>query len=303
MKNTIYLAAALVAVLLATGCSEEENYAGGDSASPVVTVYDDSSAKTYQVGFRAIPNTRVETVWILSDPTPYRDTFISKNGEAAYLERVRTEGEKFEGRAAIDYLANPDNSDGTEPADDLIGYVSTTVLAQGAGRQTVQVIDKECFDTSLSLGSLLRGSYGDWSPVGAFDITETSLNKEGQTGHGKLLNIPNTDLYMIPALWFFAWDMDFDFQESGNLIVRLDPDSGEPRGVVSSTVMSGFDDQKHGEIGFAYDPSLPGCSFERSADGTYTLKGYVLWGEELALEGPEGEEAPVAMTISFKEGN
>lgn len=299
MKNTIYLAAALLAVLFAIGCSEEENYAGGDSASPVVTIYDDSSAKTYQVGFRAVPNTRVETVWILTDPSFYRETFIAKNGEEAYLERVRTEGVKYEGRAAIDYLANPDNNDGKEPGDDLIGYVSTTVLAQGAGRQVIHVIDKNCFSTSLSLAGMMRGSYGDWTPVASVAVTETSLNKQGQTGEMPLLNIPNTDLYMLPALWFFAWEQDFDFQDSGNLIVRMDPDSGAPLGVVSASVMSGFDDQKHGEIGFAYGSS-PACTFTRSADDTYTVTGFVLWGEEIAVDGPEGAETPVTMSISWK---
>lgn len=296
MKNELYIASALLTLLFVGACSEQDNYAGGDSTDPVVTIYENSSAKTYQVGFRAVPNTAVERMYILTEPTFDRDEYIADYGEAAYIEFVKDNGELYEAADGdVDYLT----------ANNLMGYITTTVVAEGNGLTATFTREKECFSTALSWSSLMSRNFGDWELAAYIYVTETGLIAEGHTGIWYLLNIPNTDLYMIPAVWCGAWSdlseswIDYDFAEAGNLIFRLDPATDEPSGVVSTTVSSAYDDQTNGVLGFYYDPAM-GSAFTCDG-GTYVFTGCLLYGEEYATRTDEnGDEVPVMMTISWK---
>ena len=138
-KNLIIMG--LLAAFAATGCTEAENFAGGDKPEPVVTIYDNSKAKTYQTGFRAVPNTSVEAVYILTETSYARAEAIAANGEAAYLQYVRENGVVYEGQEPIDYLSNPDNNSTSDKAydasDDIVGYATTTLVADGKGKTSV----------------------------------------------------------------------------------------------------------------------------------------------------------------------
>ncbi len=283
----ILLVAALSGTLL-TGCEEATGDAGNGEVWPFITTYDDSAAKDYQVGFRATFNSYTDAVYILTEPSLEREAYIAEKGEEAYWQYVRENGEKHEGSAPIDYLTE----------NDLIGYIATTIVADGKGGPTVKVLEKDCFSTSLTLSNLMQGDTGDWTPIAEVEITENLFNKEGQTGAGDLLHIENTDLFMIPFPWFFAWEQDMDFQGCESLIVRLNPETLAPLGVATTAVSTGFDDQV-GEtgsrmIGFGYSPAL-GCSFTY-ANGVHTLNGVLLYNGKPGVAGGN----PIPATISWK---
>ena len=173
-KNLIIMG--LLAAFAATGCTEAENFAGGDKPEPVVTIYDNSKAKTYQTGFRAVPNTSVEAVYILTETTFAREEAIAANGEAAYLQYVRENGVVYEGQEPIDYMANPDNNSTSDKAydasDDLMGYITTTIVADGKGKTSVYTINKDCYSTSLTITNLMNNKLGDWAAVGTVTVQE-----------------------------------------------------------------------------------------------------------------------------------
>ncbi len=284
----ILLAAALSGTLL-TGCEEATGDAGKGKVWPFITTYDDTSAKTYQVGFRATFNSYTEAVYILTESSLERAAYIAEKGEEAYWQYVRENGEKHEGNAPIDYLTD----------EDLIGYITTTIVADGKGGPTVKVLEKDCFSTSLTLSNLKQGKTGDWNFVAQVNITETLFNKEGQTGQGYLLHIENTDLYMIPFPWYYAWEEDMDFQECESLIVRLDPETLNPLGVATPIISTGFDDQlgEDGErvIGFGFSPAL-GCTFTY-AEGVHTLNGLLLYNDEPGVAGEEFIPATISWEL------
>lgn len=296
-KNLIIMA--LLAAFAATGCTEAENYAGGDKPEPVVTIYENSKAKAYQLGFRAVPNKSVEAVYILTETTYAREEAIAANGEAAYLQYVRENGVVFEGQEPIDYLANPDNNSSSDKAydasDDLMGYITTTIVADGKGKTATYTVSKDCFSTSLTLTNLRSGKTGDWATVGTVTVAEFFFNAEGNAGTDYLLQIPNTDIYCVPFAWYFATGQDYEFMGCDSITFTWD--GASEVALTSTTVMSGFDDQVNGEWGFGYDGDPDYCSFS-VADGVFTLTGYKLYGEEIATEG-EGEAA-VPVTGSFK---
>lgn len=296
-KNLIIMG--LLAAFAATGCTEAENFAGGDKPEPVVTIYDNSKAKTYQTGFRAVPNTSVEAVYILTETSYARAEAIAANGEAAYLQYVRENGVVYEGQEPIDYLSNPDNNSTSDKAydasDDIVGYATTTIVADGKGKTSVYTINKDCYSTSLTITNLMNNKLGDWAQAGTVTVQETFFNPEGNAGMDYLLQIPNTDIYCIPFVWYFAMGQDYDFQGSDSLIFTWD--GASEVSLVSTTVMSGFDDQVNGEWGFGYDGNPERCSFS-VADGLFTLQGEKLYGEEKAMVG-EGESAVPAVG-SFK---
>lgn len=297
MKKNLFIMA-LLAAFVATGCSEVENYAGGDKPEPVVTIYENSSAKAYQVGLRAVPNTSVEVVYILTETTYAREEAIATKGEDAYLQYVRENGVVYEGQEPIDYLANPDNNSASDKAydasDDLKGYITTTIVADGKGKTSSYTVTKDCFSTSLSFANLSRGLTGDWDIIGTVLLNEWFFNPDINAGMDYILQIPNTDIYCIPFVWYFAMGQDYDFQGSDSIIFKWD--GADDVALVSTTVMSGFDDQKNGEWGFGYDGDPEYCSFSIE-NGIFTLKGYKLYGEEKAMVG-EGENA-VPATAGF----
>lgn len=297
MKKNLFIMA-LLAAFAATGCSEVENFAGGDKPEPVVTIYESSSAKAYQVGLRAVPNTSVEAVYILTETTYAREEAIATNGEDAYLQYVRENGVVYEGQEPIDYLANPDNNSASDKAydanDDLKGYITTTIVADGKGKTTSYTVSKNCYSTSLSIANLSRGLTGDWDIIGTVTLNEWFFNPEINAGLDYILQIPNTDIYCIPFVWYFAMGQDYDFQGSDSIIFKWD--GADNVALVSTTVMSGFDDQVNGEWGFGYDDNTDYCSFTID-NGIFTLEGYKLYGEEKAMVG-EGENA-VPATAGF----
>lgn len=296
-KNLIIMG--LLAAFAATGCTEAENFAGGDKPEPVVTIYDNSKAKTYQTGFRAVPNTSVEAVYILTETSYARAEAIAANGEAAYLQYVRENGVVYEGQEPIDYMANPDNNSTSDKAydasDDLMGYITTTIVADGKGKTSSYTVSKDCFSTSLTLTNLRNGKTGDWATVGTVTVQETFFNPEGNAGMDYLLQIPNTDIYCIPFAWYFATGQNYEFMGCDSITFTWD--GASEVALTSTTVMSGFDDQVNGEWGFGYDGNPDYCSFS-VADGLFTLQGYKLYGEEKAMVG-EGESAVPAVG-SFK---
>lgn len=283
----ILLAAALSGTLL-TGCEDVTGDAGNGKVWPFITIYESTAAKAYQVGFRATFNSHTDAVYILTETSFAREAYIAENGEEAYWQYVRENGEAHEGSAPVEYLTD----------NDLKGYITTTIVADGKGGPTVKVLDKNCFSTSLALLNLMQEKTGDWDIVAEVSITEDLFNKQGQTGEGYLLHIENTDLYMIPFPWFFAWDGDMDFQDCESLIVRLDPETLAPLGVSTTTISTGFDDQAgetgSREIGFGYSPAL-GCTFTY-ADGVYTLSGVLLYNDKVGVAGGE----PISATISWE---
>lgn len=290
MKKNLFIMA-LLAAFAATGCSEADNYAGGDKPEPVVTIYDNEDAKTYQVGFRAVPNTGVDAVYILTETTYARQEAIATNGEAAYLQYVRENGTVFEGQEPIDYLANPDNNSTSDKeydaSDDLLGYITTTIVVDGKGKTNAYTIEKSCYSTTLSLTNLKNQKTGDWMSVATVTIIENIFKADGNVGIDYLLQIPNTDVYCIPAVWYFVMGQDYDFNGSDNLIFKWD--GANAVSLVSTSVMTGFDDQANGEWGFGYDGDPDYCSFTVENKG-FTLLGYKLYGEEKVMVG-EGEEA------------
>ena len=284
-KNLIIMA--LLAAFAATGCSEAENYAGEDKSEPVVTIYENSKAKTYQTGFRAVPNTSVEAVYILTETTYAREEAIAANGEKAYLQYVRDNGVVYEGQDPIDYLSNPDNNSTSDKAydasDDIVGYVTTTIVVDGKGQTNSYTIEKDCYSTSLTYSNFSRGAMGDWKAIAYVTVMENFFSETGNAGTDYLLQIPNTDIYCVPFAWYFAMGQDYDFNGCDSIIFTWD--GANEVALVSNTVMSGFDDQVNGEWGFGFDGSEY-CSFTIE-NGVFSLTGLKLYGEAVAY--PEGD--------------
>ena len=302
MKKNLFILA-LLAAFAATGCTEADNYAGGDSKSPQVTIYADDDAKTYQVGFRAVPNTAVEAVYILTETSFAREEAMAADGEEAYLQYVRDNGTLYQGQEPIDYLANPDNNSTSDKAyvadDNLLGYITTTIVVDGkGGKSNVYTIDTDCYSTALTLSNFRSNKMGDWVDVKNIIVAETAFNPEGNVGIGWLCQIPNTDIYCIPGIWYYAMGKDYDLMGSENIVFRMD-EEGAVKGLVSTTIMSGFDDGVNGEWGFSYDGDPDYCSFENQ-NGVYVLEGYLLYGENVAMTEPEDDAVePEPITMQF----
>ena len=67
-KNLIIMG--LLAAFAATGCTEAENFAGGDKPEPVVTIYDNSKAWTIKEGKFGLANVAPTVVKMMGLEAP-----------------------------------------------------------------------------------------------------------------------------------------------------------------------------------------------------------------------------------------
>jgi hypothetical protein len=106
MKKFLYSFAALLGFYL-VGCSEVDNLAGGGDTQPAVTIYSyDTPADTdpdATVNLRFIPNTVCDKFYVLADKKADKDAFIASSGDAAYADKVVSQGTQYPAQVT-DYL-------------------------------------------------------------------------------------------------------------------------------------------------------------------------------------------------------
>lgn len=99
MKKYIYIFAAAVVSLSLASCVEELGTTPGNDTQPVVTVYNYSPSSEYDGDtdqrIRFVSNGKVEKAYFLIDKKADKDAMIASQGEAAYMDKVVSQGQQI----------------------------------------------------------------------------------------------------------------------------------------------------------------------------------------------------------------
>ena len=99
MKKYIYIFAAAVVSLSLASCVEELGTTPGNDTQPVVTVYNYSPSSEYDGDtdqrVRFVSNGKVEKAYFLIDKKADKDAMIAAQGEAAYMDKVVSQGQQI----------------------------------------------------------------------------------------------------------------------------------------------------------------------------------------------------------------
>ncbi|MDR3134016.1 MAG: hypothetical protein LBU42_08375 [Prevotellaceae bacterium] len=178
MKKLVYSFAALLGFYL-VGCSEVDNLAGDGETQPVVTLYSyDAPANTdpeATVNLRFIPNTVCDKFYVQIEKKADKDAFINNSGEAAYIDKVVSQGTQYPAEIT-DYL----NSN-------LPGVYAITAVPLSAGGEKGKPAE-----------FIFNGV--EWTAVGAG--TFTSNDVLGKTYSVEIERaVPSPNLYRVRNLY------------------------------------------------------------------------------------------------------
>ena len=99
MKKYIYIFAAAVVSLSLASCVEELGTTPGNDSQPVVTVYSYNPSAEYDGDtdqrVRFVSNGKVEKAYFLIDKKADKDALIASQGEAAYMDKVVSQGQQI----------------------------------------------------------------------------------------------------------------------------------------------------------------------------------------------------------------
>lgn len=91
----------LVAGVIISSCTKELGTEPGSETAPKVTFYKYAAPAEYNqdesLTLRIVPNGKVSDMYFLYEPKVDKESFIEEKGADAYIDKVISEGEKYEG--------------------------------------------------------------------------------------------------------------------------------------------------------------------------------------------------------------
>ena len=120
-------AAALAAGVAFSSCTKELGTVPGSETAPKVTFYQYDAPDEYNqdesLTLRVVPNGKVTSMYLYKEPKADKEAYIAANGEAAYAQKVVSEGTKYGG------------SDFDVVLSDIQGLYAITVVAENESEQ------------------------------------------------------------------------------------------------------------------------------------------------------------------------
>lgn len=252
MKKYIYsLFAVLLAATTLTSCSEDEGTEVGNDSAPKVTIFEYTATDPYNadndVMMRLAANNRTAEAYYLAELTADKESYISSNGEDAYLDHVIENGTKIEGIS------------GESTADvvitGLIGEYTITVVAVNGNQKVASEL--EFFGI-------------EWTTIGQGTYISTMFADED----GNPAQIPvdvrkagHAEWYQLPSL----------FEDGKNLVIKMD-------GTTATVEQQGlFTDSRYGLVYAAGGGNLVNGQIQLTLTYTCSAGSFGEYAELLVL--------------------